>query len=78
MTLRLLTFETFHARRIMSRDDDIRPGRGGGGSGGGEVVRPKIDSELLEFVKALARAEARKDHRRFTLHDEAAERGKAE
>jgi hypothetical protein len=51
------------------------------GSGGGFVyfvTSPEIDSELLEFVRALARAVAREDHRKFTLQREtAADRSEA-
>lgn len=72
MTLRLLTFEGFQARQIRSRNGDIRPGRGGGGSAG----RPEKDSELSDLVKALARATAREDHRRFTGEADAGDRGK--
>jgi hypothetical protein len=67
MTLRLLNFDGFHARQIRSRDDDVRPGSGG--------ERPNPDSDLLELVKALARATAREDHRRFTGREEAARDG---
>ena len=36
------------------------------------VTSPEIDSEFLQFIRALARAAARKDHRNFALEREAA------
>lgn len=71
--LRLIAIEFITVLRIAAFS--------GSGSGGGFVyfvTSPEIDSELLEFVRALARAVAREDHRKFTLEREiAADRSEA-
>lgn len=62
MGLRLLSFAYFEQQQIRSRMDDPDGVTRGGASGGG---CPKPDSELVNFVRALARATARQDHRQY-------------